>query len=52
MLPICNLKYGELGLFFLSLNYHNVMAPKQNVLKLPKKLIEQLGGESRFYYLW
>jgi hypothetical protein len=24
------------------------MAPKQNALKLPKKLIEQLGGEGKF----
>jgi hypothetical protein len=33
---------------FLSFNYTlSLMAPKQNDLKLPKKLIEQLGGESR-----
>lgn len=25
----------------------SLMAPKQNDLKLPRKLIEQLGGESR-----
>jgi hypothetical protein len=37
-----------LGNFSVFLLYTlSLMAPKQNDLKLPKKLIEQLGGESK-----